>query len=65
MLNEKRPARRRAFAAVAVIAGLGLIALELIRPQAATAGERWFWLIVGVLLVGLGLAGVTDRGEEG
>ena len=63
MLEEKRPAKRKAFALIAMIAGLGLIALELLRPQAATTGERWFWLIVGVLLVGLGLAGVMDRGD--
>ena len=63
MLNEKRPGKRRAFAVIAMIAGFVLLALELMRPHAATAGERWFWLLVGVLLVGLGLAGVMDRGD--
>ena len=64
MLNdEKRPAKRKAFAAIAVIAGAALVVLELLRPGATSAGERWFWLIVGLALVGLGVMGLLDRGD--
>jgi len=54
-MTEKRPLRRRIFAAIAVMAGLALLALELINVQGTTSGERWFWFVVGVLLVGLGI----------
>ena len=65
MLNQdKRRGRRKTFAAIGVIAGVALIVLEVLRPQATSAGERWFWLIVGALLIGMGVTEFTSRGEE-
>ena len=56
--SQKRPARRRRlFAALAALSGAVLIAFELLRPPTGTSSaERWFWLVVGVLLIGLGTA---------
>ena len=65
---EHRPRRRKTlFATIAVVAGIVLVGLELVRPPEGTSvGERWFWLIVGVGLVGLGLAELTgSRGRDG
>ena len=47
---------RKSFAVVGVIAGLALIVLEVIQPLGSTTTERVFWLAVGVLLVGVGVA---------
>ena len=63
---DKRPPRKTFFAAIAVVAGLALVGLELARPGGTSAGERWFWLVVGVLLVALGLAELmSGRGGGG
>jgi hypothetical protein len=62
--SNKRPVRRRLFAALAVISGVVLVAFELLKPPPGTTGaERWFWLVVGVLLVGLGTAELM-RGSD-
>lgn len=61
MLKEKRP--RKAFALIAVIAGVALLALEVLRPSSSPMAERWFWIVVGILLVGLGVAGVMERAD--
>ena len=47
---------RKSFAVVGVIAGLALVVLELIQPLSSTTVERVFWLAVGVLLIGVGVA---------
>ena len=47
---------RKLLAVFGVIAGLALIVLELIQPLSSTMVERIFWLAVGVLLVGIGVA---------
>lgn len=63
-MNEKRTARRKVFAAIAVAAGIALLALELANPpRGTTTGERWFWFIVGALLVGLGVAELRSPGR--
>jgi hypothetical protein len=52
-----KPAKRRKVLAVfGVIAGVALIVLELIQPLGVTMAERVFWLLVGALLVGVGVA---------
>ena len=52
-----KPAKsRKLFSAIGVIAGLALIVLEVVQPLSASGIERTFWLTVGVLLVGVGVA---------
>jgi len=52
-----KPAKPRKLLAVfGVIAGLALIVLELVQPLSSSTVERVFWLAVGVLLVGIGVA---------
>jgi hypothetical protein len=52
-----KPAKRRKVLAVfGVIAGVALIVLELIQPLGVAMAERVFWLLVGALLVGVGVA---------
>jgi hypothetical protein len=55
-MTDKRPLRRKIFAGIGVLAGLVLLGFEIARPLSATALERGFWLLVGVLLIALGLA---------
>jgi hypothetical protein len=47
---------RKGLAVFGVVAGLALIVLEMIQPLSSTTAERVFWLAVGVLLVGVGVA---------
>ena len=55
--------RRRVFAALAALSGVALLAFELFKPPpGTTSAERWFWLAVGVLLIGLAMAELM-RGE--
>ena len=56
MTPQKRPLRRKLFASLAVTAGFVLIGLELAGAGDFSTGERWFWAIVGVLLIALGVA---------
>ena len=56
--------RRRVFAALAALSGVALLAFELLKPPpGTTSAERWFWLVVGVLLIGLATAELM-RGSE-
>ena len=49
--------RRRVFAALAALSGAALLAFELRKsPAGTTVGERWFWLVVGVAVLGMGIA---------
>jgi hypothetical protein len=52
---RSRGPRRKLLAALATLSGIVMLALEFIRPH-GSAGERWFWLVVGVLLIALGVA---------
>jgi hypothetical protein len=55
--NPRKPVKsRKSFAVVGMIAGLALIVLELIQPLGSTTTERVFWIAVGVLLAGVGVA---------
>ena len=61
----KRPVRRKVFAAIALIAGLAMLGLELVRPPlGTTAVEAWFWRVVGVLLVTLAVAELTSGRDK-
>ena len=64
MTGGKRRPRRKIFAALAVASGLALIVLEIIRAPDTTAAERWFWWVVGLLLVGLGVAELRLPGDQ-
>ena len=63
MIEKPRP-RKTVFAAICLVAGLLLIGSELAGRQGATAGERWFWAVVGVLLIVLGAAELAGWGRQ-
>ena len=63
MIDKPKP-RKTLFAAIAVVAGLLLVGSELVGRPGASAGERWFWAIVGVLLIVLGLAELAGWGRQ-
>lgn len=46
-----KPRSRKAFAAVALVAGLALVFFEARRFDSSGPNERWFWLLVGSLVV--------------
>jgi hypothetical protein len=45
---------RKVFSAIALMTGVALVAFEIGRFSASGPVERWFWLLVGVLVAGLG-----------
>jgi hypothetical protein len=55
-MAKKRPFRKKLLAGLAVLAGTVLLAFETAGGGSTPAGERWFWIAVGVGLVGLGIA---------
>ena len=60
--NPRKRRFRKAGGALAVLAGLLLIVLE--RSEAIggqQAGVAWFWIVVAVLLIMLGIAELADR----
>ncbi len=63
--NRRRGRFRKAGGVLAVCAGTLLIVLE---RSEALGGDRqgvaWFWIVVAVLLIVLGLAELFDRGEK-
>ena len=62
---EKRAKRRTLFAVIGVVAGLVLLFLEVARPpEGTTTEERWFWFVIGALLVGLGVAELMSPGKQ-
>ncbi len=63
MIEKPRP-RKTLFAVICVVAGLLLVGSELAGRPGATAGERWFWAIVGVLLIVLGAAELAGWGRQ-
>lgn len=67
-MSRKRSVRRKLFAALAVVAGLVLLAFEFGGERAAsgTQVERWFWALVALGLIGLGVAELlAPTGEQG
>lgn len=63
--RQRRAARRRVLAAIAVVMGMVLLGFELMQPAGTGTVERWFWFAVGVLLIGLGLAELRSPREPG
>jgi len=54
-------------AAIAIVAGLTLLVFELRVLWRGGGGEAWFWMVVAVLLVAVGVAqwlGLTDRSDD-
>jgi hypothetical protein len=60
--NNRVATRRRVFAAIGLIAGVALLVLEVVRPLSSSSGERWFWLFVGVMLIGVSVAQLREPG---
>lgn len=54
--DDRRRKRRRLFASIGIVASVALIAFELAQPAEAAGAERWFWIVVGALLLLLCLA---------
>ena len=63
MLEKPRP-RKTLFAAVAVASGVLLVGFEAAGKGGGSAGERWFWAVVGLLLIVLGLAELAGWGRR-
>jgi hypothetical protein len=62
-MTEKPRPRKTAFAVIAVLAGLLLVGFELAGASGTSTGERWFWGIVGGLLIVLGSAELAGWGR--
>ena len=63
MIEKPRP-RKTLFAVICVVAGLLLVASEVVGRPGATSTERWFWAAIGVLLIVLGLAELAGWGRR-
>ena len=51
----------RVFAALAVVGGLALGFFEVRLLAQGAGGETWFWLVVAVLMLALGIFGLFDK----
>ena len=61
-----KPRSRKAFATVALVAGLVLVFFEVRRDVTLGRVESWFWLLVGVLVIVFASAEfVTGRSHDG
>jgi hypothetical protein len=56
-----KPRSRRIFGAIGIVAGVALVAFEVIQFSRSGPVERWFWLLVGVLVTILGAAEFMDE----
>lgn len=59
-LQRKRP--KRAYSLVGVLAGIALLAFE-ISKWSTSSPEKWFWALVAVLMIALGIAGVLQKDD--
>jgi hypothetical protein len=60
-LRRKRP--KRAYSAVAVLGGIALLMFEL-GKWSTSSPEKWFWALIAVLMIALGLVGVFQREDD-
>ena len=59
-MAESKRQPGRVFAALAVVGGVALAIFELRLLWQGAGGEAWFWLVVAVLMIGLGVFGLFD-----
>ncbi len=59
-LRRKRP--KRAYSLVATLGGVALLAFE-INKWSTSSPEKWFWVLVAVLMIVLGVVGIVQRDE--
>lgn len=63
-MEKKKP--KRLYSAVAMLGGVVLLMFEISR-WSVSSPEKWFWAMIAVLMIVLGLAGVLlpDPDNEG
>ena len=52
---------RKAFAGIGIVAGAALVAFEVARFRESGPVERWFWLVVGLVVAALGVVQLLTR----
>jgi hypothetical protein len=57
--QQRRPGRL--FPALAVVGGVALAAFEVRLLWDGAGGQAWFWLVVAVLMIALGVFGLLDN----